>query len=253
MPRARASSLLAVASLAALMAAWEAAGIAGWLDPVILPRPSLIFDTLATLVRSGDVLGPLAHTMGLFAAGYGIACLIGILLGTAMGTSPLVYGLFEPLVELVRPIPKPALVPALFLFIGIGKATMITVVVLAAVFPVLISTVQGVRNLDPVLLETARTLQVSPGRRILRVVLPGALPMILSGMRISLGLGLVLVILAEMLAGQSGLGFVILDAQRSFQIRDMFAWIFLLALLGGGLAIAFDAAEKRLVPWRGRS
>ena len=98
MPRAWVSSLLAVASLAAVIAAWEAAGIAGWLDPVILPRPSLIFETLATLLMSGDVLGPLADTMSLFAAGYLIACLIGILLGTAMGASPLVYGLFEPLV-----------------------------------------------------------------------------------------------------------------------------------------------------------
>jgi ABC-type nitrate/sulfonate/bicarbonate transport system permease component len=144
-------------------------------------------------------------------------------------------------------------VPVLFLFLGIGKATMITVVVLAAVFPVLISTLQGVRGLDPVLLETARTFQTSRMRTIVSIVLPASLPMILAGMRVALGLGLVLVILAEMLAGEDGVGFRILDLQRSFQIRDMFAWIFVLVALGGGLMMLFDWVERRLVPWRGKT
>jgi ABC-type nitrate/sulfonate/bicarbonate transport system permease component len=244
--------ILAAASLAAMLLLWEAGGLAGWLDPVLVPRPSLIIATLADLVSSGDVFAPLAHTLALFAAGYSIACILGIGLGTAMATSPTFYGLLEPPVEIIRPIPKPALVPALFLFLGIGKATMVTVVVLAAVFPILINTLQGVRGLDPVLVDTARTFQTSWIRTIFAVVLPGALPMIFAGMRIGLGLGLVLVILAEMLAGETGIGFLILDLQRSFQIREMFAWIFLLALLGGGLTLAFDLLEKRFVPWRGR-
>jgi ABC-type nitrate/sulfonate/bicarbonate transport system permease component len=161
--------------------------------------------------------------------------------------------LFEPLVEIVRPIPKSALVPVLFLFLGIGKATMVVIVVLAAVFPILISTFQGVRGLDPVLLETARTFQVSRWRTIFSIVLPASLPMILAGMRVALGLGLVLVILAEMLAGEDGIGFRVLDLQRAFQIREMFAWIFVLVVLGGGLMLLFDMIERRLVPWRGKT
>ena len=106
---------------------------------------------------------------------------------------------------------------------------------------------------DPVLLETARTLQVSRARTIVSVILPAALPMILAGMRVALGIGLVLVILAEMLAGEDGIGFRILDLERSFQIRDMFAWIVVLVALGGALTKLFDIAERRLVPWRGRS
>ena len=163
------------------------------------------------------------------------------------------YGLLEPLVEILRPVPKSALVPVLFLFLGIGKTTMITVVVLAALFPVLISTFQGVRGLDPVLLETARTFQVSRMRTIFSIILPASLPMILAGMRVALGLGLVLVILAEMLAGEDGIGFRILDLQRAFQIRDMFAWIFVLVALGGGLMMLFDFVERTLVPWRGKT
>jgi ABC-type nitrate/sulfonate/bicarbonate transport system permease component len=247
------TSLLGLISPAVVLCLWETAGALGWVNPILLPRPSLIILSLIELVADGAVFSPLLHTLALFTAGYGLACLIGICIGVAMATNQILYGLLEPLTECIRPIPKSALVPVLFLFLGIGRATMITVVVLAAVFPVLISTFQGVRGLDPVLLETARTFQVPRLRTIFSIVLPASLPMILAGVRVALGLGLVLVILAEMLAGEDGVGFRILDLQRSFQIRDMFAWIFVLVLLGGGLMMLFDVAERRLVPWRGRT
>jgi ABC-type nitrate/sulfonate/bicarbonate transport system permease component len=240
-------------SPAIVLSAWESAGALGWINPILLPRPSQIAWSLVELVAAGAVFPPLLYTIALFGVGYGIASILGITIGVAMATSEALYGLLEPLVEILRPIPKSALVPVLFLFLGIGKTTMITVVVLAAVFPVLISTFQGVRGLDPVLLETARTFQVSRMRTIISIVLPASLPMILAGMRVALGLGLVLVILAEMLAGEDGIGFRILDLQRSFQIRDMFAWIFVLVALGGGLMMLFDLAERRLVPWRGKT
>ena len=245
--------LLGLLGIAAVLGAWELAGRTGSLNPVLMPRPLLVAQTLWQILASGEFLGPLGHTLLLFAVGYGLACLIGITLGLLMGASPAIYGLLEPLVELIRPLPKSALVPALFLFLGIGSTTMVTVVVLAAIFPVLINTLQGVRGIDPVLLDTARTFQCSRLRTLLSVVLPAAMPMILAGMRVGLGLGLVLVILAEMLAGESGLGYLILDLQRSFQIREMYAWIAILAAVGGSLALLFDWTDKRLVPWRGRA
>jgi ABC-type nitrate/sulfonate/bicarbonate transport system permease component len=246
-------SLWGLMSPAVVISIWEVAGTLGWVNPILLPRPSQIVQSLIELVADGAVVSPLVHTVALFAVGYTIASLIGVALGVAMAVSRTLYGLFEPLVEIIRPIPKSALVPVLFLFLGIGKATMITVVVLAAVFPVLISTFQGVKGLDPVLLETARTFQTSRSRTIFSIILPASLPMILAGMRVALGLGLVLVILAEMLAGENGIGFRVLDLQRAFQIREMFAWIFVLIALGGGLMMLFDRVERRLVPWRGRT
>ena len=247
------TSLLGLLSPAIVLSAWESAGALGWINPILLPRPSQIVWSLVELVADGEVFPPLLYTAALFVVGYAIASILGITIGVAMATSDALYGLLEPLVEILRPVPKSALVPILFLFLGIGRTTMITVVVLAAVFPVLISTFQGVRGLDPVLLETARTFQVSRMRTIFSIVVPASLPMILAGMRVALGLGLVLVILAEMLAGEDGIGFRILDLQRSFQIRDMFAWIFVLVALGGGLMMLFDLAERRLVPWRGKT
>ena len=246
-------ALFGLISPVILILLWEIAGAKHWLNPVLLPRPSQIVRTLAELIVDGSIFEPLLHTLALFVIGYGLACLIGVVLGVAMATNRMLYGTLEPLVELLRPIPKSALVPVLFLFLGIGKATMITIVTLAAVFPVLINTFHGVRALDPVLLETARTFQVSGPRTIFSIVLPASLPMILAGMRVGLGLGLVLVVLAEMLAGETGLGFRILDLQRSFQIKEMFAWIFVLIGVGGGLTVLFNSIEKSLVPWRGKA
>jgi ABC-type nitrate/sulfonate/bicarbonate transport system permease component len=127
---------------------------------------------------------------------------------------------------------------------------MVTIVSVACFFPILINTLQGVRGVDPVLLDTARTFRCSRRRLVLQVVLPAALPMIMTGMRVSLALGLVLVVLAEMLAGSGGIGYLILDMQRSFDIVAMFAWLLILAVVGLALSVAFDVIEGRAVPWR---
>jgi ABC-type nitrate/sulfonate/bicarbonate transport system permease component len=246
------SRLVGLLSLATVLAVWEFVARYKFVNPVLMPAPSTIADTLSGLLVSGEFLGPLLHTIAVFAAGYAIGCLLGIGIGLWMGCSRAAYGLLEPLVELLRPIPKSALVPALFLFLGIGKVTMVTVVAFGSVFPVLINTLQGVRDIDPVLLDTARTFQCTRGRTVLSVILPAALPSVLTGMKVSLGLGVALAVLAEMLAGENGLGFVILDTQRAFQIREMYAWVVILAVFGVGLSLLFDKIEQHAAPWRGR-
>jgi ABC-type nitrate/sulfonate/bicarbonate transport system permease component len=246
------SRTVGLASLIAVLALWEFAARYRLVNPVLIPPPSAIAAALRDMISNGDVQWPLLHTLYLFGIGYAVACVLGIAIGLWMGCSQFADGLLEPLVELLRPIPKSALVPALFLFLGIGMTTMVTIVVLAAMFPVLINTYQGVRGIDPVLLETARTFRSGRWRMVRSVVLPAALPAVLTGMKVALSLGIVLAILAEMLAGVNGLGFVILDAQRSFQIQQMYAWIVILAAFGAGLSLLFDKIELMAVPWRGQ-
>jgi ABC-type nitrate/sulfonate/bicarbonate transport system permease component len=246
------SRWLGIVSFVAILALWEAVSDFGWVNRVLLPPPSKILPVLGGILMSGTFVVPLGQTLLLLAAGYIIACVVGIALGLAMGRNQRIYNLFEPLVELIRPIPKPALVPPLFLFLGLGATMKISVVAMVALFPVLISTVQGVRGVDPVALDTARTFGCPPMRTIFKVVLPSSLPVILTGMRVSLGLGFVLVVLAEMLAGQGGLGFLILDMQRSFEVREMYAWIMILAAVGLGLNALFEFVEARTVPWRSK-
>jgi ABC-type nitrate/sulfonate/bicarbonate transport system permease component len=124
-----------------------------------------------------------------------------------------------------------------------------TVISLGVFFPVLINTVQGVRGTDPVLLDVARTFGHRPSASLRKVILPSALPLILAGMRVSLGLGLVLVIVAEMMAGTGGIGFLVIDMQRSFRSADMYAWIVILAVLGFALNALFVRMERRLIHW----
>ena len=243
---------LGVVSYAFVLGVWEAAGDFGWVNRVLLPPPSAILPVLWNIIVSGDFIAPLGQTLLLLFSGYAIACLLGIVVGLAMGWNEGIYCLLEPLVELVRPIPKPALVPPLFLFLGLGAAMKTTVVAMVAFFPVLISTIQGVSGVDIVALDTARTFGVRPMDTIVKIVLPSSMPIILTGMRVSLGLGLVLVVLAEMLAGQGGVGFLILDMQRSFEIREMYAWIIILAALGVGLNALFLLVEEKAVPWRSK-
>ncbi len=241
-----------IASFLAIGGIWEAASQLGMTNAYLLPPPSVILPTMFDIVASGSLFKPLSETLCLLFAGYGIACVLAIGLGVCMGRSERIYFLFDPLIELLRPIPKAALVPPLFLLLGLGATMKITTVALAAFFPILISTIQGVRGVDPVAVNTARTFGCPTWRLTLSVILPAALPMIFTGMRVGLGLGLILVVLAEMLAGQGGLGYLILDMQRSFAIRQMYAWIFILAVLGLILNAIFEILEARTIPWRSK-
>ena len=241
-----------VLSVTATLLLWELICRAGLVNQSLLPPPSQIAPALWKILSSGSFLGPLGQTLGMLLIGYTIACVAGVALGLLMGCSDYAYGLLEPLVEMIRPVPKPALIPAMVIFLGIGAGMEITMVAVAALFPVLINTLQGVRGVDPVLLATARTLGCSRSETIRKIILPAALPMILTGMRVSLGMGLVLVILAEMLAAESGIGFLILDLQRSFQVRPMYAWIAIMAAVGLVLNTLFEMIEDRAVPWRAK-
>lgn len=241
-----------LAFIAAWVALLQVATRYGWINPAFSPVPSRIATNLLELVGTGAFVQPTLTTLALFAAGYISACATGVLLGLLMGHSRAAYALFEPLVELVRPIPKAALVPPLILLLGLGPSMKVAIVFLGALFPVLINTIQAVRSLDPVLLATARTFRTGPARLLFVVVLPASLPMIFAGMRISLGLGVVLIILAEMLTSASGLGATIVDLQRSFRVQEMYAWTVVLAVVGLALAVVFDWVEKRFVFWNSR-
>lgn len=235
-----------LAGIGLVLAGLEAAVASGWVARALLPPPSSVAVVLGDLVWSGAIFPPLAATLLRLAAGLAAGGSLAVLTGLAMGYSPLLHDLLEPLVETIRPLPKSALVPALILFLGLGEAMKVTSVALAAFFPVLVATIQGVRGVDPVLVATARSFGHSRLRILLRIVLPAALPFVLAGLRIGIGLGLVLATLSEMLAGTDGVGFLILDMQRGFRIRQMYAWIVILGFTGLLLNGLFLALERGL-------
>lgn len=239
-----------LATMAVLLLLLEAVVEAGWVKRALLPPPSAVGLVLWDLLVAGAIFPPLAETLARLAQGFAIGGVLAVLVGLAMGHFPALHDLLEPLVELVRPLPKSALVPVLILFLGLGEPMKVTSVALAVFFPVLVATIQGVRGVDPVLLDAARTFGHSNLRILFRIVLPAALPFVLAGARISLGLGLVLATLSEMLAGTGGVGFLILDMQRSFRVRQMYAWIVILAVVGLLLNSLFLALESLLLRWQ---
>lgn len=224
---------------------------AGWVNPVLVPAPTIVAQRVFAVVTTGSLLEPLGRTMYLLAVAYTVGCVLAIGLGVLMGRFRPIHGLFEPLVEVLRPLPKPALLPPLMLFLGLGDTMKITAVALGVFFPVLINTIQGVRGVDPVMVDMARTFQHSRTALLWKVVLPSAMPLILSGMRIALGIALVLVVVAEMMAGTGGIGYLIIDLQRSFRIVDMYAWVVILAVLGYALNEVFVRIERRALHWSG--
>ncbi|TFZ02603.1 ABC transporter permease [Ramlibacter henchirensis] len=242
-------ALLGLTTIVVLLLALEGAVRAGKVNAAIVPPPTVVVQKLMDIVTGGAFLEPLGKTMYLLFVSYAIGCALAVGVGLLMGRYRFVDGLLEPIVEFLRPLPKPALLPPLMLFLGLGDAMKMTVISLGVFFPVLINTVQGVRGTDPVLLDVGRTFGHKPTAALRKIILPSALPLILAGMRVSLGLGLVLVIVAEMMAGTGGIGFLVIDMQRSFRSADMYAWIVILAVLGLLLNALFVRLERRLIHW----
>jgi ABC-type nitrate/sulfonate/bicarbonate transport system permease component len=238
---------------ALLLLLWEVASAWQLVDPISVPRVSAIFSSWIDSITHGELLRQLLPSLARIFAGFALAAVVAVPLGLMMGSISAVYRLLEPLTEFIRPIPAAAYIPVAILFLGIGNQMKIFVVFLACLFPILLNTYGGVRGVDPVLVDTGRTFGVSRLKTLWQIVLPAALPSILTGMRISLGIALIVAIVAEMITGNSGVGYFILDMQRVFRVPEMFAGIFTLGLLGYLINYAFLQIERHFLRWRGTS
>jgi ABC-type nitrate/sulfonate/bicarbonate transport system permease component len=215
-----------------------------------LPPVSHIFSALGQLCASGEVAGHVMSTLSRFLQGYGIAALIAVSSGILLGYFRFAYGLLEMLIEFLRPMPSVAIIPVAVLALGIGDHMIVAVTVYASLWPILINTIDGVRHIEPTLIDTARTFRLSRRLILSRVILPAASPHIMTGLRISLSIALILVTTAEMIAGSRGLGFFILDQERSFNSANMYAGIIVVAALGYGLNRLFLLLEGMALRWR---
>ena len=234
-----------------LLAMWEAASAMELVDPVSLPRVSTIVESWAGVLLNGALPNQLLPSLGRIASGFALAVVVAVPLGLLMGTVRFAYRLLEPITEFIRPIPSSAYIPIAILFLGIGNEMKVFVIFLACLFPVLLNTFGGVRSVDPVLVETGRTFGLSRIKTLWQIILPAALPHILTGMRISLGLALVVSVVAEMISGNSGIGYFILNMQRIFRVPEMFAGIFTLGVLGYLINVGFLQVERYFLRWRG--
>ncbi len=242
------SRLVGVLLILLVLAVWQYSAVFLVHTPT-WPPVTRVWAALVENVADGTLPGHLWATFWRQMLGYSIAVVLGVGLGLAMGYFRFLYNLFEPLVEVLRPIPGAAYLPVLVLFVGIGHEMKVILILIASFFPVLLNTYSGVRGIDVVQLDTARTLGLNTLQTFRELIVPAASPQILTGMRISLAISLILAILGEMIVSNDGLGYYTLLAQRTFKVPEMYAGLFTLAIFGYLLNRVFLLGEARLIRW----
>lgn len=213
------------------------------------PPLRTIVETFGKLWFSPAAIHNIAPSLVRFSIGYIAAALLGVAIGIPVGASRNLRNVLEPVLEFLRAIPPPVLVPVLILFAGLGNEMKALVIVFGCVWPVLLNTVAGVRALDGVLAEVVRSYRIGPVARFWHFILPGASPQIFTGLRQSLSIGIILMVISEMFAARDGIGFALVQYQRSFAIPEMWSAIILLGIIGIILSMIFRAFEAWILGW----
>jgi ABC-type nitrate/sulfonate/bicarbonate transport system permease component len=229
---------------------WEAGARAAPGLQDYLPPLSQVIVALGHSLTSGPLLGHLIITIGRFLQGYLLSAALGVSLGIMLGYFRSFHSLVAMLIEFLRPMPSVAIIPVAILMLGIGDSMIVAVTVYACVWPILINAIDGVRSIEKILIDTGRTFGLSRWQILWRIILPGASPYVVTGLRVSLSIALILVTTAEMIAGGKGLGFFILDEERSMNRAIMYGGILFVAALGYFLNRLFLLVESKMMKWR---
>ncbi len=237
-------------SFALLLLFWELSARATPKLEVYFPPVSRILGALGQALTVGSITSHALVTLTRFAEGFLLAAVLAVLSGVVLGYFRFLNSLLATLIELLRPMPSVAIIPVAILLLGIGDGMIVSVTVYASLWPILINTIDGVRNIDHTLIDTGRTFGLSRWRILWQIILPGASPYIVTGLRIGLSIALILVTTAEMIAGSKGLGFFILDEERAMNSANMYSGIVVVALLGYALNRLFLWLESRAMKWR---
>jgi len=245
--RRTAEIAVGILPIALVLALWQGVVASGVAPPVLLPAPGAVFARLLEQAGNRAFLENAAVTLYRLFAGFSIAVIVGVTLGLAATGSKAVEGIVKPLVRVLAPLPKVALYPAMILILGFDDASKIALVVADAVFPILLATYQGMSAVEPKLAWVAQAVGVTRARCVFTVVLPAALPSVLTGCRIGLVISCIVVVLAEMITSTDGLGHLLVRAARNFQTVDMFVPLITISLLGLLLNAGFNALRKRLL------
>jgi taurine transport system permease protein len=247
---------LSLLSLALLLLIWWGVTALGLISPLFLPAPQQVLSKLLLIASPQGFMDAtlwqhLAASLTRMLVALFAAAAIGIPVGIAMGLSPAVRGLLDPLIELYRPVPPLAYLPLMVIWFGIGETSKILLIYLAIFAPVTLSTLAGVRNTQQVRIRAAQSLGASRWQLLRWVILPGALPEILTGLRIGLGVGWSTLVAAELIAATRGLGFMVQSAGEFLATDVVLAGIAVIALIAFTLELGLRALQRRLTPWNG--
>lgn len=247
---------LSAGTLLVLLAIWWAVAAHQWVSPLFLPPPGQVLTKLVSIAGPQGFMDAtlwqhLAASLGRILVALLAAVIVGIPVGIAMGLSPTVRGILDPLIELYRPVPPLAYLPLMVIWFGIGETSKILLIYLAIFAPVAMSALAGVKSAQQVRIRAAQSLGASRAQVLWFVILPGALPEILTGLRIGLGVGWSTLVAAELIAATRGLGFMVQSAGEFLATDVVLAGIAVIAVIAFSLELGLRALQRRLTPWHG--
>jgi len=238
------------AVFAALVVIWHLVVENGLINRVFLPTPVSTWEALYAGILHGSLLGAWGETVRRMIYGWLFASLLGVVLGALIGMSAQARAYMSGILEFIRPLPASAVVPVAIVLLGLTEYMVLAVIAFGAVWPTLLATVHGFASVEPRLYEVGQSLRMSRWDVVRKISLPNSVPDILSGMRISVTVALILTVVGEMLTGRPGLGSAIISSARMFQAPQLFAGVILLGITGYVSSILLNLAEARLLRWR---
>ena len=242
--------LLAVLSPLGFLAVWEALSRLALLDPRFIPSPATVLHTIVAMTRTGELPYHVLVSSRRIVAGFLLGAVPAVGVGLMMGLSKPVRAVLMPLVSAIYPIPKIAVYPLLIFYLGLGEASKISIVALSIFFLVLLNTMAGVLAVDPAYFKIAKAYGANGRGVFATVAFPGALPQIFTGLKLGMGFALIVIVGAELLGSDKGIGYLIWRSYQIFAIDAMFAGLLVTAILGWVAILALDWLERRVLPWQ---
>lgn len=242
--------LVSIASPIVLLLIWEAAARLAWIDTRFFPPPSAISESLMRLLVDGELWTHVSVSLQRIVIGFLLGSVPGVAIGLLMGTQPMVRAALEPLVHATFPIPKIAVLPLLMLIFGLGEGSKYAVIAVTVIYMSLINAYEGVRDIPPIYMDVGHNYGANRWLMFKDVALPGAMPQIIAGLRISMGVSLLVIVAAEFVGARTGIGYLIWNSWQLFEVERMYVGLAVSAILGIVSASMFNWIERVAVPWR---
>lgn len=246
----RRDRIISVASPIGLLLAWEVAARLGFIDVRFFPAPSTIIGVLVHLAQTGELMENVLISLQRIFLGFLLGGIPGVVIGIVMGISRPVRAFVDPLISATYPIPKSSILPLILLIFGLGEMSKVVMVAIGVFYPIAINATAGVLQISPIYLDVGKSFKASRWDTFRTIALPGALPFIMTGVKLGMGLALILIAIAEMVGARSGIGFMIWSAWETFSVGTMYAGLFVIALIGFILSLILNEVERRVIRWK---
>ena len=246
----RRDRILGIASPLGLLLAWELAAQTGLIDVRFFPAPSAIILKLIEMARSGELTENVLISLQRIVLGFLLGGVPAIVIGVAMGIWRPVRALVDPLIVATYPVPKSSLLPLILLIFGLGEMSKVMMVAIGVFYPMAINATAGVLQINQIYLDVGKSFKASPWDTFRTIALPGALPFIMTGVKLGAGLALILIAVAEMVGAKSGIGYMIWSAWETFAVAKMYVGLFVIALIGFAISLLLNEVERWVIRWK---